>query len=158
MLNNKTKDRYRRAIRVIMIVLAVVLLIMGLAVPIANNAIAMRQAKALKALTPTEYAIALETTSLAGRFTKTAGHVQYFSAVLIKSDRSLEELQTYYMQYSKTLFDAYCVQPQNGQEIVVLEGVDLAFRQTVGEKGHYIVYSICTGGNTAQWWLDMDVR
>lgn len=40
-LNNKTKDKYRRVIRGMMIVLAVVLLVMGLAVPIVNNAVAI---------------------------------------------------------------------------------------------------------------------
>ena len=157
-LNDKTKNKYRRVIRGIMIVLAVVLLVMGLAVPIMNNAIAMGDARTLKALSSTETDTVLETTSQAGRFNGTAGHVQYFAAMLIRSDRSLEELRTYYAANNKDLGIVYRVAEQKGQEITVMDGVSLAFRENVGESGYYIVYTLRTGGNAAQWWLDMDVR
>ncbi len=157
-LNNKTKDKYRRVIRAIMIVLAVMLLVMGLAVPIANNAVAMGVAREMEALSLPADTTLLESTSLAGRFADTAGSVQYFAALLIRSDRPLEELRAHYAQFNTDMIATYRVEPQSGQEITVLNGTDLSFRETVVQEGCYIVYTIRTGGNAAQWWLDMDVR
>lgn len=157
-MNNQTKDKYRRAIRGIMIVLAVVLLVIGLAVPIANNAVAMGVAREMEAFELPEGTTVLESTSLAGRFADTTGSVQYFAALLIQSDRPIEELRAHYAGYNQDLSMTYRVEPQNGQEIVVLDGTDLSFREEVGGEGFYIVYTIRTGGNAAQWWLDMDVR
>ena len=59
----------RRSIRGMMIVLAVVLLVMGLAVPIANNAVAMRLARVMEALSLPESAELVDSTSLSGRLT-----------------------------------------------------------------------------------------
>ncbi len=141
-----------------MIALAVVLLVMGLAVPIANNAIAMGVAREMEALELPVNTVIVDKTSLSGRLTTDVGRVQYFAALLIKSDRPIEELRAHYAQYSTDLIESYRVEPQHGQEITVLDDVDLAFREDVGEEGYYIVYIVRTGGNAAQWWLDMDVR
>ncbi len=148
----------RRVIRVIMIALAITLLAMGLCVPIANNAIAIQDAKALQSLALPAETTVLESTSAAGRFTHTAGHVQYFSAMLIQSELSLEELRAHYAQYTKDLLASYRVEQQTEQEISVLDNASLSFRQAVEGDGYYIVYVLRTGGNSAQWWLDMDVR
>lgn len=157
-MNNKTKDKYRRIIRGIMVVLAVVLLVMGLAVPIANNAVAMSVAREMEALDLPADTVVLDKTSLAGRFSNAAGSVQYFAALLIKSDRPIEDLRAHYAQYNTDLIESYRVEPQHGQEITVLDDVSLAFRENVGEEGYYIVYIVRIGGNALQWWLDMDVR
>ncbi|MBQ9860837.1 MAG: hypothetical protein IJO75_01120 [Clostridia bacterium] len=157
-LNNKTKDKYRRVIRGMMIVLAVVLLVMGLAVPIVNNAVAMGVAGELKALSMPAETTVIESTSLAGRFADTASSVQYFGALLLKSNCEQEELQTHFMQYNNGLDVTYRIARQRGQDITVLGDVDLAFREEVGEDGYYILYTVRNGGNALQWWLDMDVR
>lgn len=157
-MNNKTKDKFRRVIRGIMIVLAVALLVLGLAVPIANNAVAMGVARELEAIElPADTSI-IEKISLAGRLTNEIGSVQYFGALLIKSEHSIEELRAHYAQYNTDRILSYRVEPQRGQKITVLGDIDLAFREDVGKEGYYIVYNIRTGGNAVQWWLDMDVR
>ncbi len=158
MLNDKTKNKYRRVIRGVMIILAVVLLVMGLAVPIANNALAMSVARELEALPMPADTALVESTSLAGRFEDTAGSVQYFAALLVKSDRPLEELRAHYVVYNEGLHATYRVEPQSGQEIAVLDDISLAFREKIATEGYYIVYTLRTGGHAAQWWLDMDVR
>ncbi len=157
-MNNKTKDKYRGAIRGIMVVLAVVLLVMGLAVPIANNAVAMGIAREMEALElPADTAV-VDKTSLSGRLTNAVGSVQYFAALLVKSECPIEELRAHYAQYNTDLIATYRVEPQNGQEITVLDDIDLSFREAVGKEGYYILYTVRTGGNSLQWWLDMDVR
>ena len=148
----------RRSIRGMMIVLAVVLLVMGLAVPIANNAVAMRLARDMEALSLPESAELVDSTSLSGRLTNKSGSVQYFAALLIESDRLIEELRAHYAQYGTGLTATYLVEPQQGQEITVLNDVKLSFREEVSSEHTYIVYTLRTGGNPAQWWLDMDVR
>lgn len=157
-LNNKTKDRYRRVIRVIMIVLAVVLLVMGLAVPVANNAVAMSIAREMEALPLPSDTTLIDSTSLSGRFDDAAGSVQYFAALLIKSDRPIEDLRLHYAQYTADSILAYRVERQAGREITVLKDTNLAFHEPVGDDGYYIVYTVRTGGSALQWWLDIDVR
>ncbi len=157
-LNNKTKDKYRRVIRGIMIVLAVVLLVMGLAVPIANNAVAMNVVREMEMLELPADTVVVDKTSLSGRLTNAVGSIQYFAALLIKSERPIEELRAHYAQYNTDLIESYRVEPQCGQEITVLDDIDLSFREAVGQEDYYIVYTIRTGGNALQWWLDMDVR
>ncbi len=158
MLSNKTKDRYRRAIRAIMIALAVVLLVMGLAIPVANNALAMGIAREMETLSlPTDTTL-VESTSLSGRFSDTAGNVQYFAALLIESDRPIEDLRAHYAQYTDRSLIAYRVEKQVGREITVLKGKSLSFREEAANDGYYIVYTVRTGGHALQWWLDMDVR
>ncbi len=157
-LNNKTKDRYRRAIRGIMIALAVILLVMGLAVPVANNAVAMGVAREMQALPLPSDTTLIDSTSLSGRFGDTAGHVQYFAALLIKSDRSVEQLRAHYAGYTDYSLIAYRVEKQVGRDISVLQDVNLAFHEDVADEGYYIVYTTRTGGHALQFWLDMDVR
>ncbi len=156
-LNDRQKNKFRRAIRTIMVVLAAVLLIMGLAVPITNNALAMGLAKDVEALSLPRGTTVVDTTSLAGRLTNPYGSVQYFGAALIKSDCSLEELRAHYMGQSAGAA-VYRVQKQTGQEITVLGEYKLSFHESVGKDGYYIVYAIQNGGHTLQWWLDMDIR
>lgn len=157
-MNNKTKEKVRRSIRGMMIVLAAVLLVLGLALPVVNNAAAMRLAREMEALPLPDGASLVDTTSLSGRLTNKTGSVQYFAAMLIKSECSIEELRAHYAQYGTSLTATYRVEPQSGTEITVLDGVKLSFRKGVERARGYIVYTLRTGGNAAQWWLDMDVR
>ncbi len=148
-LNDKTKNTYRRVIRALMVVVAALLLVFGLGVPIANNAIAMGVAGELEDVGLPPATTLVESTSLAGRLTNEHGGVQYFGALLIDSDLSLDALQTHYASYT--------VARQTGQDITLLSKTVDAFRQPVGE-GYYIVYALRSGGNAMQWLLDMDTR
>ncbi len=157
-LHDKQKNKFRRVIRIIMVVLAALLLLLGFGVPIANNALAMQVAKNVAALPLPAETTLVETTSLSGRLTNPYGSVQYFGAILLKSDLSLEKLQEHYWAYNQPMTLTYRVLPQTTQEISVVGEHTLAFREPIAKEGYYIVCLTQNGGHTLQWWLDMDIR
>ncbi len=157
-LNDRTKNRFRRVIRGVMVVLAAVLLLLGLGVPVANNALAMGEARSLAALPLPEDTTVAETVSLAVRVTNPRGSMQYVGAILLESGRSLEELQGYFAQYTADLTQPYYVARVQKQTLALTEDTTLTFREPVEESGYYVVYRIRTGGYALQWWLDMDMR
>jgi len=88
--------------------------------------------------------------------------MQYFGAVLLKSDLSLEELYDHYRPYRQGLYDCL-VEPQSGATIrpsgeELNSTVKLAFRDPVQGEGYYILY---TWGTAPAWLrdlLDIDLR
>ena len=83
--------------------------------------------------------------------------MQYFGAILIKSDLSPEELDAYYQEFRTGQFDCL-VEAQLSSDILPIEGGDLAFQHTEYGVGYYIVY---TWGDAPDWletWLDTDLR
>ena len=156
-MNNKTKDRYRRVIRVIMVLLAAFLLLLGLGVPVTNNAIAMGIARDMQEFELPADTHIVDVTSAAGRFGG-RGSIRYFGALLLRSDLSEEALQTYYSAFSKDLQTTYHVERQSGRKITCLGDYDLSFHESVEDDDFFIVYTVRRGGNALQWWMDMDTR
>ena len=156
-LREKQKDRIRRWIRVIMVFIAVLLLFFAVVVPIINNAVALGVEKDLKKLPLPEKTELIESTSVAGKVIGNGNGMQYFGAVLLKSELSLEELNTYYLVYRKGLFDCL-ITPQTEAKIDVVDG-SLSFRHTDYSDGNY--YVLYTWGSAPKWlWdiLDTDLR
>ena len=74
-------------------------------VPIVNDGIANKTAKSIKRVelpNDTEY---IESFSKAGKLIGNGNGMQYLGGILIRSELSLEELQTYYSQYAKNNFE-----------------------------------------------------
>ncbi len=157
-LNDSAKNRLRHKIRVVMIVLAVVLLVLGFAVPITNNALAMGVARELSSLSLPPDTVIVEKTSMAGRMLNSHDSVQYIGAVLIKSDRSLDELKACISSQFEDSSQAPIVCRIQGQTLDIRDDVAMTFRESVGESGYYAVYLVRTGGYAAQWYLDLDTR
>ena len=156
-LSNQHKNRMRQVIRTTMITLAVLILVIALAIPVANNAIALGVENDLKSIPLPEKTELVESTSKAGKLVGNGNGMQYFGAILIKSDLSPEELDAYYQVYRTGQFDCL-VEAQLSSDILPLEGGDLAFQHTEYGVGYYIVY---TWGDAPDWletWLDTDLR
>lgn len=156
-LRDKQKDRIRRWIRVIMVFIAVLLLFFAVVVPIINNAIALDVEKELKKLPLPDKTELIESTSIAGKITGNGNGMQYFGAVLLKSDLSLEELNTYYLPHREGLFDCL-IAPQTEAAISVVDE-SLSFRHEDYSDGNY--YVLYTWGSAPKWlWdiLDTDLR
>ncbi|GAA0124792.1 hypothetical protein UT300019_06940 [Clostridium sp. CTA-19] len=81
--------------------------------------------------------------SKVGYLTGNGSGIQFFGAILIKSQLSLEELQEYYSKY-KTGYDGYVVLEQKGSQIDSIEHIEVFFASLKNVKifdGYYIVYS-----------------
>ena len=152
-LNEKGKNRLRRVIRSTMITVAVFLLLVALAIPVANNAVALGIERELKDTPLPAQTELVELISVAGRYTGKG--MQYFGAVLIKSELTTEELVEHYSGYEveRQFTSAIRAVGKTG------DGEDrLTFKASIEGTGYYVVYK---WGSAPAWLkgiLEMDVR
>ena len=145
-LESKYKNRLRHVIRVTMVAIAVLLLFFALGIPIINNALALGIERDLKKLPLPPHTEIVESTSVASKLTGSGNGMQYFGAVLLKSDLSADALYDHYRVYRQGLYDCL-LEPQSDSAIcpagqALRSGsVDLSFRSSVEGDGYYILYS-----------------
>ncbi len=109
--------------------------------PRVNDAFASKIQKELAEIPLPENTEFVESISKAGKLTGNGNGMQFFGAILIKSDLSLEELNDYYSAYRKHE-DECLVNMQNGQKVEVIEHGTLKFRtELIENEQYYIVYS-----------------
>lgn len=137
-----------------MVLLGAFLLTVGLVIPLVNNSRALELEKRLKALSLPEQTVLLDSYSAAGRYDGSGESVRYFGAVLLQSELSLEQLQTYYAAIAPDCVAAV----QAGQTITCVGRGKLQFRAQPPETGSYIVYILDRSVHTGQGWLDLDIR
>jgi len=130
--------------KVMITAVAAILLLVGFAVsvPAVNNLSAERvEAQLAKIPLPADTE-RIESLSRAGKLVGNGNGMQYFGALLIRSDRTLEELSDYYAgKLAGTV-----VREQKTQRIECAEHVSLSFRTPVPDTGdYYIVYRFGSG-------------
>lgn len=152
-LNEKGKNRLRRVIRTTMLVVAVFLLLISLAIPVANNAVALGIERELKEMTLPPQTELVESISASGRYTGKGMH--YFGAILIKSELPIEELSGHFpgytVEYQLTAAIRATGKSGDGED-------NLSFKASVDGAGYYVVYR---WGKAPAWLkgiLDMDIR
>ena len=156
-MDDRKKDRLRRALRALLLFVAAVLLVVALVIPVINNFIAADVVQDLEALPLPPSTSVADSLSAAGKLSGAGNGVQYFGALLLHSTLSLEELQEYYMPYQKVLFDC-CVKPQSGAAVEQVENIDLSFSADVQGDGWYVLYTWGSVPNWAADWLNLDAR
>lgn len=129
--------------------LAAIMIIMT-AIPIANDSTAKHIAQTLEELPLPENTEYLESTYAAGKLVGSGSGVQYFGAILIKSDETLEELERYYAALSDDEHE-YIVEKQTTSDITVVEHAKLSFYKDIvpDDDCFYIVYSRSAKGGAA---------
>ena len=157
MWSNKTKDTCRRIIRILMVVIGMFLLLVALGIPVINNAIALGVEKELKAHPLPADTQLIESTSLAGKLMGNGNGMQYFGGILVKTERTTEELLSHYGGDSSQLFRSVWVIPYDnmGDDNVARH---LPFSTKEGGDGYYIVYRCSSDKRPLQGWLDLDMR
>lgn len=150
-LQERHKNKARLWIRVTMVFVAVVLLIFAVVIPIVNNAVALGIEKDLKRLPLPESTELVESISKAGKLVGNGNGMQYFGAILVKSDLSAEELTAYYEDHDCSLAG------QLTSEILVVDRT-LSFRHDEYGVGYYIVYRWGSAPDWLQDLLDTDLR
>lgn len=135
--------------------LAVVVLIGGvIAIPLINNHTAFKVEKSLCEIPLPEETELIESLSQAGKLTGNGNGMQYFGAILIKSELSLEELNVYYSDYRSNEWE-YLVETQEGNYIEVIDHGTLKFTEEIKDSGYYIVYSWGSGNSLLE---ELDIR
>ena len=136
-------------------ILAAVVLIGGVAsIPLINNYSAYKVEKGLCETPLLEGTELIESLSRAGKMTGNGNGMQYFGAILIRSELSLDELNTYYSGYRSNEWE-YIVEVQDGQSIEVIDHGTLQFSEEIKDSGYYIVYSWGSGNFLFE---ELDIR
>ena len=143
-----------KKIKVVGILAAVVLIGGSLSIPLINNLIAYKVEKALCEIPLPEKTELIESLSQAGKLTGNGNGMQYFGAILIRSELSLEELDAYYSDYRSNEWE-YLVETQEGQPIEVIDHRTLQFTEEIKDSGYYIVYSWGSGNSLLE---ELDIR
>ena len=136
-------------------ILATVVLIGGvISIPLINNHTAYKVEKALCEIPLPEETELIESLSQAGKLTGNGNGMQYFGAILIRSDLPLEELDAYYSGDRSNEWECL-VETQEGQTIEVIDHGILQFSEEIKYNGYYIVYSLGSGNSLLE---ELDIR
>ena len=125
-------------------VLIVIVILVGVvvSVPLVNDLSAKRVEKQLREIPLPHNTEIVEAMSMAGKLVGNGNGMQYFGAVLIRSEQTLEELFVYYFQKNP----AIVVKEQKTQKIEWVEHENLSFHTNItDEEDYYIVYLFGSG-------------
>lgn len=143
-----------KRLKVVGVLAAVVLIVGVISIPFINNYSAYIVEKALCEIPLPEETELIESLSQAGKLTGNGNGMQYFGAILIRSELSLEELDAYYSDYRSNEWE-YLVGTQEGQSIEVIDHGTLQFTEEIKGSGYYIVYSWGSGKSLLE---ELDIR
>ncbi len=129
-----------KKLKVVGIVAAVVLIGGSLSIPLINNHTAYKVEMALCEIPLPEKTELIESLSRAGKLTGNGNGMQYFGAILIRSELSLDELDAYYSDYRSNEWE-YLVEIQEGQSVKAVDHGEVQFSEEVKGDEYYIVYS-----------------
>lgn len=130
----------KKTLGIILALLFAGLLTLIIGSPIKNDMEAKKVAKALNAYDLPERTELLDTVSAAGKLVGNGNGMQYFGAILIKSELSLEELKEYYGKLASDEFHNI-VEKQETGTIDFIEHANLSFDADCDYENTYIVYS-----------------
>lgn len=144
----------KKGLRCMAVLAAVLIAGVLILAPVGNDLAAKRTAEELRALPLPEGTELVETAYAAGKLMGSGNGMQYFGAVLLRSGLSLGELKAYYANYAGPDWE-WCVEPQEGQAIRVIEHGSLSFDADVSGGGFFILYS---WGGAPGFFSEFDLR
>lgn len=127
-------------------VIAVLACFVAVFIPLSNDRMAENIAKQLESSSPADTVI-IESVSKAGKLVGNGNGMQYFGAVLIKSDLTPDELSDFYS-------DAV-VKKQTSQKIEVVEHGQMSFETVIDGDDYYIVYMF---DGSSSFFANLDIR
>ena len=120
-----------------MIFIIILLVAFMLAVPLVNDFFAKNVENSLLEIALPENTQMVESVSKAGKLVGNGNGMQYFGAMLIKSEQTLEELSAYYVDVNADIV----VKKQTSQAMECVDHAQLSFTtQVTDTDNYYIVY------------------
>lgn len=129
----------KKIIRIIVVLIILLIIGGGLFITIANNCVALRVKHDIERITLPPKTEQIESLSSARKLIGNGNGMQYFGAVLLKSELSLEELDTYYSQYREK--EWYYVVEKQPDKTITATIAQLSFKTDINGDNYYIVYS-----------------
>ena len=142
---------------ILLLAFFLILIIIAIVIPVGNNIIASRTASELVDLPLPEKTELIDYTSKAGKLTVNGNGMQYFGAIVIKSELSIIELENFYSEHRSNEYQ-FILAEQNGARIEIIDHGKLFFDKlkSINDfSGYYIVYT--WGSNNGYFW-DFDLR
>lgn len=119
----------------------IILLLFCLSIPLLNDLTAWRVKRELERCPLPAGATLCASLSQAGKLTGCGNGMQYFGAILLRSDQSLEALDAYYAARRQDPW-SFIVEKQTGLRVRAAEYMDLSFAAALDDTAaYYIVYS-----------------
>lgn len=143
----------RRGSRIVLTIIASAILFRILC-PIVNDISAKHIIADIESVPLPQDTQVAEQFSQAGKLVGNGNGMQFFGAILIESELSLEDLDKHYSLYRETPWD-YIVEVQDTQSVDVIEHGTFSFETDVSNGKFYIVYS---WGNGISPFQDFDLR
>lgn len=140
--------------RMIISIVIVAVLLDGfiVSIPLVNNLSAKKIEKQLVETDLPDNTEIVESLSKAGKFVGNGNGMQYFGAMLIRSEKTLDELSAYYSQKSMNMI----VEEQNTQTIQCVEHGEISFKTHISDtEDYYIVYLF---GDGISPFSELDIR
>lgn len=125
-----------------------------IAAPFVNDNVAKKTAKELADLPLPANTEWIESVYKAGKLVGNGNGMQYFGAILIKSELSLEELQEYYSEFAESEWKCI-VENQTDTEVRITEHPRLKWKTDIEGDHYYIVYS---WGDNHTIFHELDIR
>lgn len=130
----------KKSKKILLIIFLSIIILIILFIPITNNFIAWRVESKIKNIPLPQDTKIIDSISVAGKLTGNGNGMQYFGAILVKSDLDLIELEDYYKNYREDEWSLN-IKKQNTAKIDVIEHGDYSFNTKESLENCYIVYS-----------------
>jgi hypothetical protein len=142
---------------ILSILLIGIIITVPLVIVISNDNIAKSVEKEIKETPLPENTKLVDSKSIADKLTGNGNGMQYFGAILIKTELSEEELNEYYEQYRKDEW-SYIIEKQDSNRISVFDSGTYSFENIDNAEidKYYMVYSWGSSNNNG--FLDLDLR
>ena len=130
----------KKSKKILLIILLILIFLLIIFIPITNNLIANGIESEIKNIPLPQDTKIIDSISIAGKLTGNGNGMQYFGAILIKSDLDLIELENYYKNYREDEW-SLIIKKQNTAKIDVIEHGEYSFDTKESLDNCYIVYS-----------------
>ncbi len=126
-----------KIIKFIPVLIVAGVLLLYILCPINNDNVAKNIVNELQQIPLPEKTVIVEEKSIAAKLCGNGNGMQYFGALLLKSELSQDDLNLYYTQFS----EKYHVKPQSDSEIKQIETQIVYFDTNIDGDNYYILYT-----------------
>lgn len=126
-----------------------------ISIPFVNDFTADRIAKNIQEIELPDSTEYMEMFAKAGKLVGNGNGMQYLGGILIKSELSLQDLQSYYSQYAENEWE-YIVAKQTSNELSFIQHGTVSFNSDIDDDSYYVVYS--WGDAAGSIYRELDLR
>ena len=147
----------KKILKILLIAIIIVILFIPLIISVSNDNISKNVVKNLKSISLPDNSELIDSIYVSGKLTGNGNGMQYFGAILIKTDLSEEELNDYYKPYKKDEW-SFLIKKQNSSKIDVIEHGNYNFEKynKEDEAKYFIIYSWGVSNN--DFLVEWDLR